>query len=340
MTCLKFFVNVLKVVRYTLYIFIFQFFLPLPARTRRITSTHRTLGARLGDITRVFGDGEHHKGVKALHICLLIDNPRYATLPIVGEVMESLESAGHSTRLLNVLDNDGGEIAQHRADIYLLKSHGPDSLAYARKLEEKGALVINSAASTGACQDRIMMTRLMTEANLPWPKTWFFSSLGELLANEQQLSALPYPLIVKSQQNNTDTELVERIESPEQFSALAARWSQEAVIVQEWLEGDGWDTKVWVIGDEIFAARRRSPLDRRPKDQFQLFPNEIDEVLQRISLEIGEVFGLSIFGVDFLTTKDGFVAMDVNSFPGLRNLIGPEKAIVKLVERLGARTAV
>ena len=254
--------------------------------------------------------------------------------------MESLESAGHTTSLLNVLDNNGEVVIQPGTDLYLLKSHGPQSLAYAHELEQQGALVLNNSASTQACQDRITMTHLMTEAGLPWPKTWFFSSLNQLLADEQALASLPYPLIVKSQHNDTDAELVERVDDREQLNELAVLWSSEAVIVQQWLEGDGWDTKVWVIGDEIFAARRRSPLDRRPKDQFQLLPSQIDEEIRRISFAVGQTFGLSIYGVDFLTTAQGLVAMDVNSFPGMRNLIGPEKALVQLVERAGTQIAV
>src|SRR2546429_2513689 len=37
--------------------------------------------------------------------------------------------------------------------------------------------------------------------------------------------------------------------------------SHEPFILQEFVRGDGWDIKLWVIDRQIFAARRRTPLD-------------------------------------------------------------------------------
>src|SRR6266702_2472828 len=67
----------------------------------------------------------------------------------------------------------------------------------------------------------------------------------------------------------------DRVESAAQLKQLALYWSREPVIVQECLVGDGWDTKVWVIDGQLFAAKRRSPLDDKPGDQFQIDLEEL-----------------------------------------------------------------
>ncbi|QBD81397.1 hypothetical protein EPA93_37665 [Ktedonosporobacter rubrisoli] len=267
-----------------------------------------------------------------MRICLIIDHPRYEKLPIIRELVEGLGTK-YEVQVFNVQTAAWNEELATPADLYLLKSHGPQSLDFAHQLEQQGALVINSSASTSACQDREVMTHVMNKAGLPWPKTLSFSSLQRLLADTQMLASMPFPFIVKSKHNHDD-ELIEQVYNLEHLHMLAERWGQEPIIVQEWIIGDGWDTKVWVIDEQIFAAKRRSPLDHKPKDQFQLTANQIGKEIREIALDCGRAFGLRIFGLDFLITEQGPIVMDVNSFPGLRNLIGPEKAIINLVERL------
>jgi ribosomal protein S6--L-glutamate ligase len=265
-----------------------------------------------------------------MHICIVIDRPRYRKLPLISDLMQGL-SVRHAVTLLDLQSCE--EEPTPQADLYLLKSHGPLTLKFAYQLEQQGALVINSWASTLACQDRVIMTQLMNRAGLPWPRTRSCPYLGNLAADTQALAALSFPLVIKSR-NSNDDELIEKVYDVEQLQNLALNWPLEAVILQEWLCGDGWDTKVWVIDGHMFAAKQRSPLEHRPKDQFQLLPEQIDSRIREIALEAGRVFSLSIYGVDFTTTEQGPVAVDVNSFPGMRNLVGPDKELIALVDRL------
>ena len=54
----------------------------------------------------------------------------------------------------------------------------------------------------------------------------------------------------------------------------------------------------------------------------------------RITLTIGNVFDLRLYGVDLLVTEHGPIIVDVNSFPGFRGVPGADDALVDLVERL------
>ncbi len=269
-----------------------------------------------------------------MHICIVIDRPRYKTLPLISELMQGL-SVRHRVTLLDLQAHEqgAGEMPPPQADLYLLKSHGPLTLKFAYQLEQRGALVINSWAATLACQDRVIMTQLMKRAGLPWPQTRSCSYLGNLAADAQSLATLSFPLIIKSR-NSDDDELIAKVSNVEQLQKLALEWPLEAVILQEWMSGDGWDTKVWVIDGHLFAAKQRSPLENQPKDQFQLLPEQIDERIREIALETGRVFGLTVYGVDFTTTGQGPVAVDVNAFPGMRNLVGPDKELIALADRL------
>ncbi len=102
-----------------------------------------------------------------MHICIIIDKPRYRTLPLVSDPMQGLSSR-HSVTLLDLSALPSSEretqpLPTPLADLYLLK--------FACKLEQQGALVVNSRAATLACQDRVFMMRMINRAGLPWPRT-------------------------------------------------------------------------------------------------------------------------------------------------------------------------
>src|SRR5205814_9726700 len=95
-----------------------------------------------------------------MNVCLIADNPETSTHPVIVVVLQELRSA-HEVRLLDVSEISGdqavGRERQHPlADIYLLKSHTPQALEVAHYLEQRGAMVVNSFASSSACQDRAL----------------------------------------------------------------------------------------------------------------------------------------------------------------------------------------
>jgi glutathione synthase/RimK-type ligase-like ATP-grasp enzyme len=120
-----------------------------------------------------------------MQICLLMDIPESRDHPVIADVPQKL-SASHGVRLPDVRQLTSSEaLAEVQryplAYLYLLKSHAKQAIDVAYALERRGALVINSWASTLACQDRLRVSRLMEEKRLPWPHTYYFTSLAQLL---------------------------------------------------------------------------------------------------------------------------------------------------------------
>ena len=178
------------------------------------------------------------------------------------------------------------------------------------------------------------MSQRMSEAYLPWPHTQYFPSLENLLAQARVLSTLTFPLIIKSHYSHRG-DLVGKISSVEELQALAPQWSKEPIVIQEFAAGDGWDIKLWVIDQQIFAARRRTPLiSGASKEDIPLLLEELPEDWIRITLAIGSVFNLRLYGVDLLMSERGPIIVDVNSFPGFRGVPGADEALVALVKRL------
>ncbi len=274
-----------------------------------------------------------------MHICLIMDNPETPRHPVIAVALQKL-SKTHTIRMFDVRPLTGAQaIAEEEkhplADLYLLKSHAPQALDVAHVLEQRGALVVNSWESSVACQDRVLMAQRMDEAHLPWPGTRYFSSLESLLTQHDLLSTLSFPLIIKSYYSHRG-DLVDKLHNLAELQALAPQWSKEPVVLQDFAAGDGWDIKLWVIGQQIFAARRRTPLEpNAPKEDFPIAEADLPAEWARITLEIGRAFNLRLYGVDLLVMEHGPMIVDVNSFPGFRGVPGADDALVALVERLG-----
>ncbi|MER6958089.1 alpha-L-glutamate ligase [Streptomyces sp. NPDC000618] len=216
------------------------------------------------------------------------------------------------------------------ADVYLLKANTPAALAVARRLEGLGARVVNSAASTGFCQDRARMARLARRAGLPFPATTELPGLDALLAH----GPVRRPLVVKSRRSRRGN-LVALVADDERLRELADQWPGEPVVVQELAPSTGWDHKVWVVADRIFAELRHSELavgERLPSQAVGELPPGWSE----LSLSVGEVFGLDVYGVDILDVGGAPLIVDVNAFPGIRGQPAAPAALARLATGVAA----
>ena len=153
------------------------------------------------------------------------------------------------------------------------------------------------------------------------------------MQQRETLASLLFPLIIKSHYSHRG-DLVRKVSTLAELAALAPRWSHEPIILQDFAAGNGWDIKLWVIGQQLFAARRRTPLDANAsKEDLPIAPEELPADWAQMTREVGRVFHLRLYGVDLLMTEQGPVIVDVNSFPGFRGVPGADDALVALVEQ-------
>ncbi|MFI9308620.1 RimK family alpha-L-glutamate ligase [Streptomyces triculaminicus] len=259
-----------------------------------------------------------------MRICLLTPAPDH---PLLARTTDLLTSQ-HTVEWLDPGTADALPDPATLADVYLLKTRTPRALAYARHLEEHGAPVLNSAAATELCQDRTAMADVALRAGLPFVATRTEPSLR--LPGTAGEPA--WPVVVKSRHSRRH-DLVARVDDAERLRELAARWPDEPVVIQPFTPNSGWDHKMWVVGDEIFAGLRRSELAEGGTDKRTRtlglgdLPDEWLEVVRRV----GEVFALDVYGVDLLDAGGGApVIVDINAFPGIRGQQGAPEALAAL----------
>ena len=282
-----------------------------------------------------------------MNICFIMDNSETMRHPVIASALQKL-SETHSIRLLDVNGQSSTQaLAQEQchsmADLYLLKSHARQALDVACHLEQHGAWVVNSWEATNLCRDRAAFCQRLQKAGLPVPETHSVSDLVSLSEHLQLLdkhNTHQFPLMLKSRYSRRG-DLVTKVESLAQLEALSTTWGNEPVILQHYVEGDGWDIKLWVIGQRVFAAQRRTALETgsKPSD-VPVSAEDMPAEWVHIAQTIGRAFGLHLYGVDLLVSREGLFVVDVNSFPGFRGVPDADSALVALVEQLIAERLV
>jgi len=222
---------------------------------------------------------------------------------------------------------------QQPPDVVLLKSCSPEARRVAQTAERAGSLVVNSSAATTAALDRTVTAEALDRAGVPAPRTWSVPALRELAAEG---AALPWPLVIKSR-TSSRSDLVRLVTSRAELVELLPEWGDEPVAAQEFAANDGFDVKVWVIGADLSAARRRSALESVDKsaDEF-LDPADLPADWTRTARDAGRALGLQLYGVDLLITGGRPVVVDVNPFPGFRGARGPAESLLRFLSTLAA----
>ncbi|MER7757266.1 alpha-L-glutamate ligase [Kitasatospora sp. NPDC097643] len=254
-----------------------------------------------------------------MRVGLITADPGHPVLAATAELL----ARRHTVESLDPATADG---SGPLADVYLLKARTPRALALARTLEERGAPVVNSAAATELCQDRVRMADLARAAGLPFAATGAVGRLAEL-------DHPAYPFVVKSRHSRRH-DLVARVDDADRLRELAARWPDETVVTQPFVDGTGWDQKLWVIDGQVFAARRRSELASATGKSGPVESWQPPADRAALALRVGEVFGLDVYGVDLLDGAAEPVIVDVNAFPGIRGQHGAPEALAGLALRV------
>jgi ribosomal protein S6--L-glutamate ligase len=253
--------------------------------------------------------------------------------PVLTAVMTELGRA-HEVAVFDAgtLPEGYGPDLLEPPDVVLLKSRTPEARRVAQTAEDAGSLVVNPPAATTAALDRAATADALERAGVPAPRSWSVPALRELaMDGAAPAGDLPWPLVVKSR-TSSRRDLVRLVSGREELEELLPDWGDEPVVAQEFAANDGFDIKVWVIGDDLSVARRRSALESIDKsaDEF-LDPADLPTEWIRAARDAGAALGLQLYGVDLLITGGRPVVVDVNPFPGFRGAQGPADSLLRFL---------
>ncbi|MFX1309318.1 MAG: RimK family alpha-L-glutamate ligase [Promethearchaeota archaeon] len=180
--------------------------------------------------------------------------------------------------------------------------------------------------------------------NFLMPESWN-QSLSDV--NKFKEWALPkLPIVIKSHYQhdkyNRFNFLVQKIEEVEIFFERYKEFLYYDVYVQKFIECDGIERKIYVIGDKVFGIKRENPIYKFLREK----PDHIDvNLIARENFEITEdiiklskilstELDLKIFGYDLVrpVDQDLYYLIDLNDFPSFKGIPNVENELSSFIK--------
>lgn len=253
-----------------------------------------------------------------MRFCFLVEE-HYRNDGMPVDVVRQLRAWGHEVDVLRPGSSllDLGELVRAGShDAWVLKTvSGGPGLGLLEAASAAGLTTINDARSIRCVRDKAQAAVLAAGRGLPVPTTWAAARIEELA----RIPAHRYPLVVKPADGSSG-RAVHRVDRPEALAALRGRLEGEGLLIaQPYVPNAGVDLKVYCAGGELFGTERTSPLEPGGRPMRER-PVPLSTEVAEIAAEVGEVFGLDLYGVDILLGPDGPVVVDVNDFPSFRQV--------------------
>ncbi|MFD8598969.1 RimK family alpha-L-glutamate ligase [Kitasatospora sp. NPDC059646] len=268
-----------------------------------------------------------------MRFCFLVEE-HYRNDGMPMAVVHQLRSAGHRVDVLrpgaDLLDL-ARLVRSGKHDAWVLKTvSGGPGLGLLESAAAAGLTTVNDARAIRPVRDKAQAAVVAALHGLPMPRTW-------AAADPAAFAAIPgkrYPLVVKPADGSSG-RAVHLVRNPSQLAGVTAPADGGLLIAQPYVANDGLDLKVYCAGGEFFATQRTSPLHpHRPATER---PVPLPREVAAIAAQVGEVFGLDLYGLDVLLGPDGPVVVDINDFPSFRQVPRAVQRVADAVVRL-ART--
>ncbi len=219
-------------------------------------------------------------------------------------------------------------VALNEIDAVLVRSMPPGSLEQIifrmdalANLAASGIKVINPPRAIEVAVDKYLATTRLAAAGLPVPRTITCQTVEQALA---AFATLGGDVVLKplfGSEGRGIVRLSDETVALRTFKALEQVGS--VFYLQEFIEHEGCDLRLLVIGDEVLGMKRRNPTDWRTNisrgatGERLTVTSELAELARRAANAVGA----PLAGVDLLPSRDGrLLAIEVNAVPGWRAL--------------------
>jgi ribosomal protein S6--L-glutamate ligase len=189
-----------------------------------------------------------------------------------------------------------------------------DALA---QLEAAGVLVLNPPKAVEVAVDKYLTTAKLARAGLLSPRTIACQTPEDAMLAFAELGG---DVVVKplfGSEGRGITRLNDEALALRAFKMLAGLGA--VLYVQEFIPHEGYDCRLLLIGDEVYAMRRRSASDWRTNVSrgAETEPLQPDDTLVEMARRAAAAVGAPLAGVDLLPGRDGkWYVLEVNAVPG------------------------
>ncbi len=189
------------------------------------------------------------------------------------------------------------------------------------RLEAAGKLVVNAARAVEAAVDKYLASAKLAAAGLTTPETVVCQTVDEALFAFDELGGDVVLKPLFGGEGRGIARLEDEAIAQRTFGLLTGLGA--VLYLQRFIPHDGWDIRVLVVGDQMWAMRRRNPLDWRTNVSrgATAEPVELVPAWAALARSAADAIGASVAGVDLLPGRDGtFYVLEVNAVPGWQAL--------------------
>lgn len=191
-------------------------------------------------------------------------------------------------------------------DLYLLKSGTEPALSLGGSLHMLGAVTLNPYPIVAMLRNKVIVMRALQAAGVPVPETYMTNNAADFvpLLNAGPLILKPY--------RGTRGRGVVVIRQAEEVQNLH---DDDFLLAQRYHEPDGpdgYDYKLFRIGDRIFGIRRKWPIQTY-EDKIG-HPFDPSPELRDIAMRCGQAFGIDLYGLDVVMSQGMPYVVDLNKF--------------------------
>lgn len=189
------------------------------------------------------------------------------------------------------------------------------------RLEASGKLVMNPPRAIEVAVDKFLTTARLAEAGFVTPDTITCQTPDDAM---EAFAALGGDIVLKplfGAEGRGITRLNDEALALRAFKMLAGLGA--VLYLQKFIEHEGADWRLLVIGDRVLGMRRRNPLDWRTNVSrgATAEPMAVTPELAEMAIRAARAVGAPLAGIDLLPGKDGrLYAIEVNAVPGWKAL--------------------
>ena len=272
-----------------------------------------------------------------MRIAMLARNPK---LYSHQRLVEAAEARGHALDVLDTLQfviditPEGPHLSYRGHDLASYDAVIPRigvsttyyGLAVLRHFEMLGIYPLNESVAIERSRNKLRSLQLLARAGIRLPLTAIGHKADK--ASEVIERVGGPPVVVKSLEGTQGLGVaIAETQRSAKSIIEAFRSAEVQVMVQEFIESDSSDVRIFVVGDEVVAAMERHGEEGDFRSNVHRGGNtaaaELSEDERDTALRSAHTLGLRVCGVDILRGEVGPVVMEVNSSPGLE---GIEKA--------------
>ena len=193
--------------------------------------------------------------------------------------------------------------------------------------ESRGVRTINTRDAIAAVHNKANMAIALAANRMPTPQTF----LGAVEHLAKEITSDQYPLILKPIFGDNCRGL--------QVVGTAAEmgemeWPEPVALTQTYHKTDGYDLKLYGIGDQVWAVRKPSPFNPRAEGEaLQSGVLPLTPSLEELGRRCGQIFGLELYGVDCIQTAEGPLVIEINDFPNYTSVPEADERLAEYVER-------